>query len=105
MLFCGLFYFGWDFGGRENSDGYDVPTPRFKASKRVGTIMYGLWYGRITVDQAREMAARWGFDASSTEDMIYEATEKPSYWWHHSLKARSAEQDGAGQPATRPESK
>lgn len=58
----------------------EVPPPPFRACKRVGDILYGVWYGRLTPDQARAKAAEWGFSSEATEDMISQATQPPSYW-------------------------
>jgi hypothetical protein len=57
-----------------------IPAPPFRACKRTGVIMYGVWYGRLTPQQAREQAAAWGFLAEAIEQMIAEATQPPSYW-------------------------
>jgi (2Fe-2S) ferredoxin len=66
----------WDGLRREAS----VPAPPFRASKRTAVIMYGVWYGRLTPAQAREKAAGWGFAPEAVEDMISQATPRPSYW-------------------------
>ena len=58
----------------------DIPAPPWRASKRTATIMYGVWYGRFTPDQARKKAKDWGFSPESVEDMISQATQWPSYW-------------------------
>lgn len=58
----------------------DIPYPPFRASKRTGEIMYGLWYGRLTPRQARARATAWGFAPEAIERMITEATKPPSYW-------------------------
>ncbi|HUR55425.1 MAG TPA: hypothetical protein VMZ71_14925 [Gemmataceae bacterium] len=42
--------------------------------------MYGVWYGRLTPQQARERAAAWGFSPEAVEQMITDATQPPSYW-------------------------
>jgi len=60
-----------------------VPPPPFKASKRTATIMYGLWYGRLTPQEAREKAIEWGFSTDSIDRMIADATAPPSYWSKH----------------------
>ena len=65
---------------RKSSNGYDVPPPPFKASKKVGWIMHRLWDGRITVAEARARAEEWGMN--NIEEIIAEATAEPSYWWH-----------------------
>jgi len=57
-----------------------IPSPPFTACKRVGHIMYGLWYGRITPEQARAKARQWGFSEADTARMVSEATQPPSYW-------------------------
>jgi hypothetical protein len=57
-----------------------VPPPPFKASKRCGSIMYGVWYGRLSPDYARETARAWGFRDADIEQMISDATQSPSYW-------------------------
>lgn len=57
-----------------------IPPPPFKASKKVATIMYDVWYGRLSPDEARVKARTWGFDEASIEDMITDATQAPSYW-------------------------
>lgn len=61
-----------------------VPPPPFKASKRAATIMYGVWYGRMTPNQARKRARAWGFADDRIDDMIARATAEPSYWSQHS---------------------
>ena len=66
-----------------------VPTPPFRACKRTGVIMYGVWYGRLTPQQARELAAAWEFPPEAIEQMIAEATQPPSYW-SQSLPGREA---------------
>jgi hypothetical protein len=48
--------------------------PPFKASKRVARIMYPLWYGRMTPDQARAKTKEWGFTDDQIERMIRDAT-------------------------------
>lgn len=60
-----------------------VPPPPFKASKKTATIMYGLWYGRMTPDQARERALDWGFTDEQIDRMITDSTVEPSYWSQH----------------------
>ncbi len=60
-----------------------VPTAPFKASKRIATIMYGLWYGRLTPTKARDLAAGWGLSPDSIADMIARCTQPPSYWATH----------------------
>ena len=57
-----------------------IPPPPFKASKRRARIMYGLWYGRLTPDEARKKAIKWGFSQDSIDQMIVDATQEPSYW-------------------------
>jgi len=42
--------------------------------------MYGLWYGRLSPDEARAKALAWGFEHDSVEDMLSRATQPPSYW-------------------------
>ena len=42
--------------------------------------MNGLWYGRLTPDEARTQAAKWGFEPDQIDRMIRDATEAPSYW-------------------------
>ena len=46
--------------------------------------MYGLWYGRMTPNQARKRARDWGFTDEQIEDMIADSTVEPSYWSQHS---------------------
>ena len=60
-----------------------IPAPPFRASKRTATIMHGLWYGRLSPDQARSKARAWGFSEISIETMIEDATRPPSYWSQH----------------------
>jgi hypothetical protein len=60
-----------------------VPSPPFKASKRSGAILYGVWYGRLTPDEARRQAREWQFDDATIEQMITTATQPPSYWSEH----------------------
>jgi hypothetical protein len=67
---------GWEGLRREAS----IPAPPFRASKRTAVIMFGVWYGRLTVDQARERGAGWHFPSEAVEDMIAQATQSPSYW-------------------------
>ncbi len=57
-----------------------IPPPPFKASKRVARIMVPLWYGRISVEEAREMGVRFGMSEAGLEEMIAQATQPPSYW-------------------------
>jgi hypothetical protein len=57
-----------------------IPPPPFKASKRCATIMNGVWYGRLSPDQAREKARGWGFRDADIDQMIADATQPPSYW-------------------------
>jgi hypothetical protein len=57
-----------------------MPVPPFRASKRTAVIMYGLWYGRLTPEQAREKAIEWGFSLEAIKRMISTATQPPSYW-------------------------
>jgi hypothetical protein len=73
---------------REPGHGYSPPPPPFKASKRTATIMYGLWYGRLTPEQARQKASEWGFEESSITRMITDATAKPSFWWWQEQNSR-----------------
>ena len=61
-----------------------IPDPPFNASKRTATIMYGIWYGRMTPKRARKLAHDWGFSDDQIEDMIADATAEPSYWSQHS---------------------
>jgi hypothetical protein len=42
--------------------------------------MNGVWYGRLTPDEARKKAREWGFTPERIEDMISQATQPPSYW-------------------------
>lgn len=81
----------WDSLGHAHS----VPHPPFKASKRTATIMYGLWYGRLTPAQARAMAEGWGFAPDAIEGMIAKATEPPSYWGTYPPAAQDAEPGAA----------
>jgi (2Fe-2S) ferredoxin len=69
----------WEAIRREAS----VPAPPFHACKRVAVIMNGVWYGRLSPDQARAKAAGWGFTPEAIEDMISQATQPPSYWSAH----------------------
>ena len=62
-----------------------IPAPPFKACKRTATIMYGLWYGRITPGQARMRALDWGFTDEQIDGMIADSTVEPSYWSQHTL--------------------
>jgi len=57
-----------------------IPAPPFRACKRTAAIMYGVWYGRLTPEQARKKALEWGFEPESIEEMITESTQPPSYW-------------------------
>ena len=57
-----------------------VPPPPFKASKRTGWLMNGVWYGRLAPDEMREQALEWGFDSQRVEELIKEATAAPSFW-------------------------
>jgi hypothetical protein len=57
-----------------------VPVPPFKASKKVALVMYPLWCGRITVEEAVEKARALGFSEESMEGMIEKATAPSSYW-------------------------
>lgn len=63
-----------------------IPSPPFKASKRRATIMYGLWHGRLSPDQARQKARSWGFSEASIDQMIDDATKAPSYWSRHAVR-------------------
>jgi (2Fe-2S) ferredoxin len=60
-----------------------IPPPPWRASKRVAKIKNGVWYGRLSPTQAREMAREWGFAEADIEQMIDSATEPPSYWSKH----------------------
>ena len=62
----------------------EIPAPPFKASKRTGKLMHGLWYGKITVVQAREKGLAWGLSEAQINNIIREATAAPSYWSEHS---------------------
>ena len=66
----------WECLRREAS----VTAPPFRASKRTAVIMYGVWYGRFTPDEAREKATGWGFPPEAIEEMFSQATQPPSYW-------------------------
>ena len=57
-----------------------IPPPTFRASKRTWKIMGGLWYGRLTPEEARTKARDSGFPEEEIERMISEATQPPSYW-------------------------
>ena len=57
-----------------------IPAPPFHASKRTAVIMYGLWYGRLSPEQARRQAAEWGYLPDAVEEMVSQATQPPSYW-------------------------
>ncbi len=57
-----------------------IPPPPFRACKRTAVIMYGIWYGRLSPEQARRRAAEWGFSPEAIAQMIAEATKPPSYW-------------------------
>jgi hypothetical protein len=57
-----------------------IPAPRFRACKRTARIMHGLWYGRLTPEQARKHGGEWGFPSDAIEDMISQATQPSSYW-------------------------
>jgi hypothetical protein len=57
-----------------------IPVPPFRACKRAGVIMYGVWYGRLSPEQARKRAAEWGFSPEAIEQMIAKAMQPPSYW-------------------------
>jgi hypothetical protein len=57
-----------------------MPAPPFRARKRTGVIMYGVWYGRFSPEQARKQAEEWGFSREANEQMIAETTQPPSYW-------------------------
>ena len=71
-----------------------VPPPPFKASKRVAEIMYALWYGRITVEEAHELGRKYGFSAESMKTMVEDATAPPSYWSRSSDSVRKVGQTG-----------
>ena len=58
----------------------EIPPPPFKASKRTARIMNGLWYGRLSKQEARRKAAEWRFSPEAIEDMLSQATQPPSYW-------------------------
>jgi hypothetical protein len=60
-----------------------IPAPPFHACKRTAVIMYGVWYGRLSPEEARRKAAGWGFSPEDIEQMISEATRQPSYWSQH----------------------
>ena len=77
----------------------DIPSPPFRASKRTGEIMYGLWYGRLTPRQARERATTWGFAPEAIERMTTEATKSPSYWSRQRSPGERSH-DSHGQPIT-----
>jgi len=71
------------FAMRDGDPDARIPRPPFRASKRTGQIMYGLWYGLLSPDQARQNGRQWGFSEASLEEMIAEATMPPSYWSQH----------------------
>jgi hypothetical protein len=56
-----------------------IPAPPFRASKRCAVIMNGLWYGRLTPEQARRNGADMGLTVEAVERMVAEATQPPSY--------------------------
>ena len=65
-----------------------VPPPPWRASKRVAVILNGVWYGRLTPDQARKKAVGWGWPSKEVEELISQATQPPSYWSReHDVKA------------------
>jgi hypothetical protein len=76
-----MWLFNWvpDFWRRLRREA-SIPAPPFRTCKRTAVIMYGLWYGRLTPDQARKQAAEWGFPPDAVEAMISKATQPPSYW-------------------------
>jgi hypothetical protein len=45
--------------------------------------MNGLWFGKLTPDQARRKARSWGFSDETIDEMVAEATQPPSYWAQH----------------------
>jgi hypothetical protein len=47
-----------------------IPAPPFKASKKTALLMYDLWYGRITPDEARDRETEWGFAQESIDHII-----------------------------------
>ncbi len=51
-----------------------IPPRPFRACKRGAFIMYRLWYGRLSREQARPQTARWGFARPDIERMIGDAT-------------------------------
>lgn len=57
-----------------------IPAPPFRASKRTGHLMYGLWYGRLTIEQARKQAEKWEWPSDRIDEIIARATQPPSYW-------------------------
>ena len=69
-------------------DENDIPPPPFKASKKTASIMYGLWYGRLTVEEARKKAKEWGFDEDRIEDIIAKSTKPPSFWSREENKSK-----------------
>jgi hypothetical protein len=68
-----------DFWGQLRREA-GIPAPPFRASKKTGRIMYGVWYGRLSPERARSRAAAWGLSPEVVERMISEATQPPSYW-------------------------
>lgn len=63
-----------------NLRGMFIPSPPFRACKRTASIMYGVWYGRMTPDESRQKAAAWDFTPHDINEMLEEATRSPSYW-------------------------
>ena len=81
---CEMFLFRWISGyWQQLQRELSVPSPPFRASKRTAVIMNGLWYGRLTTEEARTQAAAWGFSPEAIEEMIVQATQPPSYWSQH----------------------
>jgi hypothetical protein len=63
--------------------GSRVPPPPFLGNRQTGTIMNGLWCGKLTPDEARHKARAWGFPDERIEEMVARATQPPSYWARH----------------------
>jgi hypothetical protein len=78
-----------------------VPPPPFHASKRTAVIMYGVWYGRLTPEEARQRAAGWGFPPEAIEEMLAQATQPPSYWGRQ--QQRASEDEPGAPPARSPD--
>ena len=55
-----------------------IPDPPWQASKRVGEIMYGVWYERITPEQARKKALDYGFTEKEADEIVAKA-KRPSH--------------------------